>query len=225
LPAGSFSVLAGPVMAGTDRFEIAITGRGGHAAMPHLGTDAVLAGAALVQGLQALVSRATDPLAAVVVSVTRFHAGHTDNVMPERAMLGGTVRTFRSELQDALEAGIRRICAGIALTHNVQVELDYQHGYPPTNNAVEPSSLCRQAAQLTAGGDRVFTELKPSMGAEDFAYLSAAVPGCYTWIGNGPGEGGCLLHSPRYDFNDAIIPDGIRYWLKLVEIALPLPAA
>ncbi len=221
LPAGSFSVLEGPVMAGTDRFEIVIAGRGGHAAMPHLSSDTVLAGAALVQGMQALVSRATDPLEPVVLSVTRFHAGDTDNVLPERAVLGGTVRTFRPELQDALEAGMRRVCDAVALAHGVRVDLDYQRGYPPTVNAAEPSSLCRRAARLAGGEERLFTDLKPSMGAEDFAYLSAAVPGCYAWIGNGPGEGGCLLHSPHYDFNDAIIPDGVRYWLRLVETALP----
>ena len=221
LPTGSIAVTEGPVMAGTDRFDIVIVGRGGHAAMPHLSTDTVLAGAALVQGMQALVSRSTDPLEPVVLSVTRFHAGDTDNVLPERAVLGGTVRTFRPELQNALEAGMRRVCDGVALAHGVRVEFDYLRGYPPTVNAAEPSSLCRQAGRLAAGSDRLFSNLKPSMGAEDFAYLSAVVPGCYAWIGNGPGEGGCLLHSPHYDFNDAIIPDGIRYWLKLVELALP----
>jgi hippurate hydrolase len=109
----------------------------------------------------------------------------------------------------------------VALAHGVRVELDYQPGYPPTVNAAAPSALCRQAGQATVGADRLFTDLKPSMGAEDFAYLSAVVPGCYAWIGNGPADGGCLLHSPNYDFNDAIIPDGVRYWLKLVELALP----
>lgn len=220
LPAGSIAVTEGPVMAGADRFEIVIGARGAHAAMPHQGTDAILAGAALVQAVQALVSRQTDPLDAAVVSVTRFQAGHADNILPERAVLGGTVRSFKPELQDELEEGMRRICNGIAACHRVQVDLDYQRGYPPTLNAREPAVICREAARQAAQGGEVFTHLKPSMGAEDFTYLSSVVPGCYVWLGNGPGEGGCMLHSPRYDFNDAIIATGIRYWVRVVRLAL-----
>lgn len=220
LAAGSFSVTTGPVMAGADRFEIIIHARGAHAAMPHQGTDAVLAGAALVQAVQALVSRAIDPLDAAVVSVTRFHAGHADNILPEQAVLGGTVRYLRPELQAALEAGLARLCTGIETAHQVRVELKYERGYPPTVNAEEASALCRAAAGRVVGSERVMTHLRPSMGAEDFSYLARVVPGCYVWLGNGLGEGGCMLHSPRYDFNDEIIPIGIRYWVALVEHAL-----
>jgi amidohydrolase len=220
LPAGSIAAMEGPVMAGADRFEITITARGAHAAMPHQGTDAILAGSALVQALQSLVSRATDPLDSAVVSVTRFHAGHADNILPEQAILGGTVRSFRPELQDALEEGLRRICNGIEATYRVQAELHYARGYPPTINAAEPTFICREVARQVVGGEQVFSHLKPSMGAEDFAYLSRVVPGCYVWLGNGPGEGGCMLHSPHYDFNDEIISTGIRYWVRLVEKAL-----
>lgn len=220
LPVGNIAVIEGPVMAGADRFEITISARGAHAAMPHQGTDAILAGADLVQAVQALVSRATDPLDAAVVSVTRFHAGHADNILPEQAVLGGTVRSFQPELQDALEAGLARICTGIETTHRVRIELHYERGYPPTLNAAEPSALCREVARDVAGAENVLTHLKPSMGAEDFAYLSRVVPGCYVWLGNGPGEGGCMLHSPHYDFNDEIIATGVRYWVRLVEKSL-----
>jgi len=219
LPAGKFAIMAGPVMAGTDRFEIRITGRGGHAAMPHQARDTVLAGAALVQALQQLVSRSVDPQDAAVVSVTRFHAGQADNILPETAVLGGTVRAFAPDLQEMLEAGLRRICQGIELAHGVEIDVDYQRGYPPTINDAQAAALCRQVAQQL-GGDQALVSAKPSMGAEDFAYLSGVVPGCYVWLGNGPGEGGCMLHSPHYDFNDAIIPTGIRYWVTLVERAL-----
>ena len=222
LPAGSLSVTEGPVMAGADRFDIVISARGAHAAMPHQGTDAILAGAALVEALQSLVSRATDPLESAVVSVTRFHAGHADNILPEQAVIGGTVRSFRPELQDALEAGMQRICNGIEITHRVQVELKYSRGYPPTINAAGPSALCREVAREVAG-EQALTHLKPSMGAEDFAYLSRVVPGCYVWLGNGLGEGGCMLHSPHYDFNDDIIATGIRYWVSLVARVLKNP--
>lgn len=221
LPAGSIAVTEGPVMAGADRFEITINARGAHAAMPHQGTDAILAGAALVEALQSLVSRATDPLEPAVVSVTRFHAGHADNILPEQAQLGGTVRCFDPALQDGLEAGMRRVCQGIALTHRVKVDLDFLRGYPPTINAPEAAAVSLAAATAMVGAEGVHVNLKPSMGAEDFAYLARAVPGCYVWLGNGPGAGGCMLHSPHYDFNDEIIATGIRYWVKLVETALP----
>ena len=224
MAAGSFGVTEGPVMAGADRFEMQITGRGGHAAMPHQAVDVVLAGSALVQALQSLVSRNTDPLAAAVVSVTRFHAGHADNVLPETATLGGTVRTLNGELQDALEEGLRRICSGIEATYRVSIDLHYERGYPPTINAPEPSFIAREVARAVvsdaAGEAQVLTQLPPSMGAEDFAYMAKVVPACYVWLGNGPGEGGCMLHSPHYDFNDEIIATGIRYWVRLAERAL-----
>ncbi|HEX5394482.1 MAG TPA: M20 aminoacylase family protein [Rhodocyclaceae bacterium] len=220
LPAGSIAVHQGPVMAGADRFDVLITGRGGHAAMPHQGVDVVVAGSALVQALQTLVSRNTDPLDSTVLSVTRFEAGHADNVLPEKARLGGTVRTLRPDLQDAMEAGMRRICTGIEATYGVGIELVYERGYPPTLNADEPAFLCREVARHVAAGGEVFTGLKPSMGAEDFAYLAREVAACYVWLGNGPGQGGCMLHSPHYDFNDDILATGIRYWVRLAERAL-----
>ena len=219
LPAGSFAIMDGPVMAGADRFEITIKGRGGHAAMPHQATDTVLAGAALVQNLQSLVSRGVDPQQPAVVSVTRFQAGHADNVLPETAVLGGTVRTFDPQLQDTLEAGMRRICQGIEVAHDVEVQLEYSRGYPPTINDPAAAEFCRVVAREVAG-DHMMVTARPSMGAEDFAYLSRVVPGCYVWLGNGPGEGGCMLHSPHYDFNDDVIPVGIRYWVALTERAL-----
>ncbi|GAB2182461.1 M20 aminoacylase family protein [Denitratisoma sp. agr-D3] len=220
LPAGAIAVHRGPVMAGTDHFSLTVTGRGGHAAMPHQAVDTVLAASALVQALQSLVSRNTDPLESVVLSVTRFHAGHADNVLPESAELGGTVRTLRPELQAAMEAGMRRVCTGIEATYGVGIELNYERGYPPTVNADEAAELSRCAALRVAAEGEVLTQLRPSMGAEDFAYLAREVPGCYVWLGNGPGEGGCMLHSPHYDFNDDILATGIRYWVAVTEEAL-----
>lgn len=220
LPAGSMAVHQGPVMAGADRFSIKVTGQGGHAAMPHQAVDVVLAGSALVQALQSLISRNTDPLDSAVLSVTQFEAGHADNVLPETASLGGTVRTFRPDLQAAMEMGMRRICTGIEATYGVGIELDYERGYPPTINDEGAVFLCREVARQVAVGGEVHTSLKPSMGAEDFAYLAREVPGCYVWLGNGPGDGGCMLHSPHYDFNDDILATGIRYWVRLAERVL-----
>lgn len=228
LPAGHISITEGPVMAGTDRFEITLTGRGGHAAMPHQATDVVVAGASLVHALQTLVSRVRDPLEPAVLSVTRFHAGSADNVLPETAVLGGTVRALTPEIQDLMEAGIGRICTGIEATYGVRIALRYTRGYPPTINAAEPSRIARDVARAVVGEHRVLTHLKPSMGAEDFAYMARVVPGCYVWLGNGNEtaeahgtHSGCMLHSPHYDFNDDIIATGIRYWVTLVETCLP----
>jgi len=217
LPAGQMAVMAGPVMAGADRFEIVVTGRGGHAAMPHQAADTLVAASALVQSLQTLVSRNTEPFEPAVLSVTRFHAGHADNVLPEQAILGGTVRSFNAEQQSLMETGMQRICGGVAATYGVSIKLDFVHGYPPTINSVKESALCRLVAAQVLGSDQVRSDLKPSMGGEDFAYLLRERPGCYVWLGNGLGEGGCMLHSPHYDFNDDIIPLGIRYWVALVE--------
>ena len=221
LPVGQMSVREGPVMAGADRFNITVTGRGGHAAMPHQAADTVVAGSALVSALQTLVSRNTEPMEPAVLSVTRFHAGHADNVLPEEAVLGGTVRTFSAAQQTMMEAGLRRICDGVASTYGVAITLEFERGYPPTVNSGAETALCRDVAGQVLGEANVRNDLKPSMGAEDFAYLLRERPGCYVWLGNGMGEGGCLLHSPHFDFNDEIIPLGIKYWLTLVEKALP----
>jgi hippurate hydrolase len=217
LDVGRFAVHSGPVMASADEFEIALTGRGGHAAMPHQAFDPVLAGAALVQALQSLVSRNTDPLDSAVVSVTQFHAGEAYNVIPEQALLRGTARAFKPEVRDRLESGIERVAKGVAAAHGIRAELRYQRGYPPTINAAREAALCAGVAAGLVGADKVHTDLPPTMGAEDFSFMLQEKPGCYVWIGNGPGAGGCMLHNPHYDFNDEILPLGASYWVRLVE--------
>ena len=220
MPVGQIGVIEGAAMAGTDSFEIEITGRGGHAAMPHQAVDVVVAGSMLVTALQSLISRSRDPLDPVVISVTRFHAGTADNVLPEVAILGGTVRTMDPGVQQDTETGFRRICTGIEATYGVSINVDYHRGYPPTINAPAPSEIARIVARRVVGEGNVHSNLKPSMGAEDFAYLAQAAPGCYIWLGNGGSEGNCMLHNAYYDFNDEIIPLGIRYWTGLVAHVL-----
>ncbi len=220
LPVGEMAVTAGPVMAGADRIEILIRGQGGHAAMPNQTKDVVLAGAALVQALQSVISRGRDPLEPAVLSVTRFHAGQADNVLPEEAVLGGTVRAFSEMEQQRIETGIRQVCEGVALAQGVSIHLNYERGYPPTINTAAEAACCAEVAARILGTDKVHRDVRPSMGAEDFAYFLQQRPGCYVWLGNGiegSGQGGCMLHSPTYDFNDALIPYGIRYWVGLVE--------
>ncbi len=223
LPAGEFAVHAGPVMACADQFDIVLRGHGAHAAMPHQGRDPLIAGAALAQALQTVVSRALDPADPAVLSVTRFFAGgEAYNVIPGQATLAGTVRAFRPEVQDAVEAAMERLCAGIAAAHGVQATLEYRRGYPPTINTPEQSAFCRRVLTGLVGENQVRVDLPPSMGAEDFAYMLREKPGCYVWIGNGLAEGGCMLHNPHYDFNDDILALGASYWARLVGSALPL---
>ncbi|CAL94222.1 M20 aminoacylase family protein [Azoarcus olearius] len=221
MAAGSFAVHAGPVMASADRFDITVRGHGAHAAMPHLGTDPVTAAAALVQAVQTIVSRNLDPVVSAVVSITQFHAGEAYNAIPDRAELAGTVRAFSEQVQEAVEARLRTLCEGTAAAFGVEVEFEYRRGYPPTVNTAAEAALCADAARAVAGEGAVTTAAPPSMGAEDFAFFLQKKPGAYIWIGNGPGEGGCTLHNPHYDFNDDILPAGIGYWVELVRRLLP----
>ena len=225
LPAGSFAVHAGPVMASADRFDIEVLGHGAHAAMPHLGVDPVVAGSALVQALQTVVTRTRDPLDPAVLSVTQFHAGEAYNVIPDRARLTGTVRAFSTEVQAQIEAAMQRICQGIGTAYNVNVRFNYLRGYPATINTPAEAAVCAEVARALVGEGGVRTDVKPSMGAEDFAYFLHEKPGCYVWLGNGPGEGGCTLHNPNYDFNDAVIPTGVTYWVNLAQRLLAASAA
>jgi hippurate hydrolase len=221
MAAGSFAVHTGPVMASADRFDIRILGVGAHAAMPHLGADPMVAGAALVNAAQTIVSRTLDPIDAAVVSITQFHAGEAYNVIPDRAELCGTVRAFSTAVQDRVEEALRRMCDGIAAAFGVRIGFEYRRGYPPTINTAAEAAQCAEVAHALVGADRVTTDARPSMGAEDFAFFLQHKPGAYVWIGNGPGEGGCMLHNPTYDFNDDVIPTGVAYWAELACRLLP----
>lgn len=214
---GQFGVTPGPVMASQDSFDIVVRGHGAHAAMPHQGRDPVLAGSQLVLALQSIASRTTDPLDAVVVSVTQFHAGEAYNVIPYDATLRGTMRALTPTVRAATEAAIARICAGVAAAHGVTIDFTPLPGYPPTVNTPAEAELCRAAAAAVVGAGQVHWALPPSMGAEDFAYFLEKRPGCYVWIGNGGSAGGCMLHNARYDFNDDLIPLGMTYWVRLIE--------
>ncbi|MDR1855114.1 MAG: amidohydrolase, partial [Azoarcus sp.] len=166
LAAGTFAVHDGAAMAGTDRFRIAIEGVGGHAAMPHLTADPVLAGAALVQAAQAVVARALDPLEAAVVSITCFHAGDTFNVLPARAELAGTLRAFTPAVRERALTRLREICAGVGAAFGVKIDFELQPGsYPPTINDAAEAARCFEAAVAVAGPDAVRRDLRPSMGA------------------------------------------------------------
>lgn len=223
IPVGEMMVMPGPVMAGTCGFEIHVRGHGCHAAMPHQGIDAIVTGSQLVQALQTVVSRTLHPCDAAVVSVTQFHAGEAWNIIPEEVVMRGTIRTFKPEVQDAVERAIERLCSGIASANGAQISVRFDRRYPPTVNSPAEARFCQQVAADVFGQDKVLQDILPSMGAEDFAYMLKEKPGCYVWLGNGPGTGGCTLHNPHYDFNDDLLRLGVGYWAHLVRCALPKP--
>lgn len=216
IPVGQFGLRPGPMMASFDIFEIELTGRGSHAALPHTGIDPVVAASALVQALQTITSRNVDPIESSVVTVTQVHAGDTWNVIPDAAVLRGTTRAFRPEVQDLVERRMREICAGIAATYGAQVKIRYERRYPPTVNAARETEICASVLERMVGPENV-VRVPPVMGSEDFAFMLQAKAGCYVFVGNGPGEGGCMLHNPHYDFNDEVLPIGASYWANLVE--------
>jgi amidohydrolase len=220
MPVGTFAMRAGPMMASFDIFEITIRGKGTHAALPHLGQDPMVAAAQIVTGLQTLISRNTHPLESGVVSVTQIHGGDTWNVIPDEAVLRGTVRTFKTELQDAIEAGIRRVATGIASALGTSAEVRYERRYPPTVNSEKETEIAAAIAADVVGDAHVNRTLLPTMGSEDFAFMLQAKPGCYVFIGNGTGDKAVGLHNPHYDFNDEILPIGASYWARLVERTL-----
>jgi amidohydrolase len=220
IPAGTFAMCEGPAMAASDEFKVTIKGRGCHAAMPHYGLDPVPVAAQIVMGLQVIVSRETDPLDNAVLSVTQIHTGHAFNVVPETAELVGTVRTFKAETRDRIEARLGEVAKGIAQSFGLEAEVSFRRGYPPTVNHVREAAIGAAAAALVVGDDKVERNPQPVMGAEDFAYMLEQVPGSYIWMGTGTADKAALLHSPYYDFNDETLPIGVSYWAKLVETRL-----
>jgi len=215
LPVGAAAVHDHAVMAAFLTFRLRLTGKGCHAAMPHLGTDVLLAGAQLVTQLQGLVSREVAPHESAVVSVTSFHAGSNYNVIPEQVEMKGTVRCFEATMQARLEQRLRAAVDALSSFHGLRAELDIERRYPATINDPRHAQRCADALAATEGVEVVHRNLPPSMGSEDFAFLLEQRPGAYIWLGNG--ENCASLHNPRYDFNDALLPIGVRYWLNLVQ--------
>ena len=215
LPVGEVGVMAGPMMAAFAVFDIAIAGRGGHAAMPHLGADPLSAAFQIGTALQTIVARNVSPLASAVVSVTEVHGGDTYNVIPAECRLAGTARWFDPAVGDILEQRLRDIVTAMAAALGCTATIDYQKRYPATiNDAVEAHAVADSIASL---GPRLTlaTAREPSMAAEDFAFMLERVPGAYIWLGAGRPGDNPGLHSPRFDFNDAILPLGVALWTKL----------
>ena len=221
LPVGKMCMRSGPAMAGFDIFEITIHGYGGHAARPHTTVDPVIVQAQIVQALQTIASRSTDPLESVVVSITQVHGGDTWNVIPEKVVLRGTVRAFSADVQDRTEAVMTRLCRNVAAAFDAQVDVHYERRYPPLSNDAEHIELCAEVAREMVGAENVDTDPAPVMGSEDFAFMLNERPGAYVNLGNDVGEdGGIMVHNPGYDFNDTALPWGASFWARLVESRL-----
>lgn len=216
---GHIGVRKGPILAASDRWTATFTGDGGHGALPHRGTDPTMAAAQFITAAQTIVSRNVDPLAAAVISVGHIAAGAPGslNVIPSEVKVGGTARSFIPEVRALLEKRLAEIGQSIAAAHGCTVENHYEHGYPATVNHSDQTDIAIAAAQAAIGAANVDPIMNPLPGGEDFAFMLEKIPGCYAFIGNGHHESDGTIHAPRYDFNDAIIENGVNYWVELAK--------
>ncbi|EIE52960.1 amidohydrolase [Salipiger aestuarii] len=218
-PLGEFATRPGPLMAAVDDFELVLTGRGGHAAHPDTCIDPVPAALGIGQALQTIVSRNSDPLGSLVVSLTVIQTGSASNVIPETARLAGTVRSFDPDIRDMAERRIREIVAGQAMSYGLTAHLDYQRNYPPTVNHADQTEFAVTIARGVSAS--VVDDAPPSMGAEDFSYLLESRPGAFLYLGQGLGP---FCHHPKFDFNDEAAPIGASFFARLIEMRHPLRA-
>jgi amidohydrolase len=222
LEVGRFAVRSGPMMAGGAFFDIRITGKGAHGARPETGVDAALAAAQVAVSLQSIVSRNVPPVETAVLSVTRIHSGDAYNVIPQTATLGGTVRAFSRDVMKLVEASMRRVASGTAAAFGASAEVDFRELFIPTVNDPAEAEFAARICNELVGEANVVRQPPLIMASEDFSYMLERVPGCYINIGNGSanGEGGCEVHNPAYDFNDAALPLGAAFFARLVETRL-----
>ncbi len=216
---GNFYTTPGPIMAAADSFDIHIVGNGGHGAMPHATADPIMAAVGIANAIQTIVSRNNYSQDNLVVSITQIHTGSADNVVPEKAYMNGTVRTFDPAVRTMVMARLEAIVAGQAAAYGVEARMDYLVGYPATINEPERTEFAADVAREIAGDAGVDGNAPPEMGAEDFAYLLEKRPGSYLFVGNGDTAG---LHHPEYDFDDEAAAAGASFFAKLIERALPL---
>ncbi len=221
VPLGKFAVARGPAMASADRFDIIVTGYGGHAAMPHLARDPIVAASEIVLAAQTIVSRCIDPLEPAVVSITSIHAGEAYNVIPDKVEMRMCFRALSDAVAGQIVVELKRICEGVAAAHKMTVELrpSPTRAYPVTINHDAETDLAIAAMRAVVGVDGVDDKVKPVMGSEDFSFMLNRVPGCYVFLGNGDSA---PVHHPAYDFNDEAIPYGVAFWADLARRALPI---
>jgi len=224
LPLGKMAVRPGPMMAATDEIKIKVSGRGGHAALPHLAADPVVAAAHIITALQTIASRNANPVDALVVSVCSMQTSQVGafNVIPGHVELIGTVRSFSPEMRELAEKRIKEIAVSVAQGLGASAEVEYRRGYPATVNTEKEAVFAARVGERVFGKGNVVTDGEPTMGGEDFSYMLQAKPGAYVFLGQGGAQLGCYLHNSSYDFNDEVIPLGAGYLAALVEDSLPL---
>lgn len=225
MPAGSFGVTEGPIMASSNEFRIDVKGVGAHAAMPHNGRDPVFAAIQIGNALQSIITRNKKPIDTAVLSITQIHAGDAMNVIPNDAWLAGTVRTFTTETLDLIESKMNKIAEATASAFDCTATVTFHRNYPPTVNSADETRFAVDVMREIVGAENVEAGVEPTMGAEDFAFMLQAKPGCYAFLGNGDGghrdaghgAGPCMLHNASYDFNDDLLPVGTTYWVRLAQ--------
>jgi len=214
---GTLSFRTGAAMASSDNVTIVVKGRGGHAAFPHRSADPLVAGAGIVMALQTVVARNVDPLETAVVTVGVFQSGVANNVIPASARLELSVRALNREVRALLKERIHALVAAQAQSFGVTAEVDWRDGYPVLVNTPDETAFAAKVGLELLGADKVVLEPPPVTGSEDFAFMLEHRPGCYLLLGNGDGEGSCMVHNPGYDFNDAAMETGAAYWSLLAE--------
>ena len=216
-PAGHFGFYSGPFMASADTVTIKVIGNGGHGAVPHKAIDPVVVCASIVMALQSIVSRNVNPQEMAIITVGSIHSGSASNVIPSYAEMSLSVRALTPEIRQLLELRITELAQGQAASFGAQAHIDYQHCHPVLINHPEQTAFAREVARDWLGEGQLINDLRPFTASEDFAFILEKCPGSYLVIGNGQGDSGCLLHNPAYDFNDACLPIGASYWVKLAE--------
>ena len=225
IPAGHFGVTPGPQMASSNEFHVTVKGKGSHAAQPHKAIDPVMTAVQIAQAWQTIVARNINPNDPAVVSITQIHTGSATNVIPDEAMMVGTVRTFSLPVLDLIERRMQEIAEHTAAAFDAIVDFRFNRNYPPLINHVAETAFAVDVLTEQFGADHVDAHTEPTMGAEDFAFMLQHKPGCYVFLGNGDGGhrdhghglGPCNLHNPSYDFNDDLLPIGATYWVRLAE--------
>jgi hippurate hydrolase len=220
LDVGKFQIRSGPMMAGGGLFDIHIKGKGAHGARPESGVDPVVIGGHIITALQTVISRTIAPIESGVISITQMHAGDAYNVIPETAVLRGTVRAFRKDVMATIKEKIERIATGMAHTLGGEARADVRVVFPPLVNDPREAQWIGDVAAALVGEENVNRHGGYVMASEDFSYMLEKVPGAFILIGNGGGEGGCEVHNPGYDFNDAALPLGATLWARVVETRL-----
>ncbi|MFD1746268.1 M20 aminoacylase family protein [Rhizobium helianthi] len=220
IPFGKIAVKEGPIMAAADECLIVVNGRGGHGAEPQDASDPIVCGASIIMALQTIVSRNLHAMDQAVITVGAFNSGKASNVIPERAELALTIRSFDPKVRDMLEKRIHEIAQGQAASYGMSVTITYERGYEPTINHAAETDFVRDIASKVVGAENVMELPRPSMGSEDFAFMLAERPGSYFLLGTARSESDPPLHHPKFDFNDDALPIGVSMWVETAETFL-----